>query len=261
MAKGTRHSRDDLRELILETGRTMLKEEGLSCGAAALTFKRVFARIEEDTGVRLTNASVIRRVWDSQSDFQTDLLVTVAQGQCDAEIDAAEQAVIPIVASIDLTTLESREQALRDLCRLAGQLNTQTVHESVNWPLIIGIWAQTATGEPTVSRKKIEAALLSAFDGFTARIEANYGAMATFIGLRLREQFTLLDFVIAADSLSEGYGLRDRLDDMPKRIVVRPTGPNGEPQEWTIFAVALEGLVCQFFEFDPDWTPPKRKSS
>jgi hypothetical protein len=53
MAKTTRHTRDELRELILETGRTMLKEEGLSSGAAALTFKRVFARIEEDTGVRL----------------------------------------------------------------------------------------------------------------------------------------------------------------------------------------------------------------
>ena len=57
MAKTTRHTRDELRELILETGRTMLKEEGLSSGAAALTFKLVFARIEEDTGVRLTNVS------------------------------------------------------------------------------------------------------------------------------------------------------------------------------------------------------------
>jgi hypothetical protein len=239
----------------------MLKEEGLSSGATALTFKRVFARIGEDTGVRLTNASVIRRVWDSQSDFQTDLLVTVARGQNGAEIDAAEEALVPIVASIDLTTLESREQALRDLCRLAGELNTQAVRESSNWPLLIGVWAQTASREPDTSRQKIQAALLSAFDGFTARIEAIYGAMATLLGLRLREQFTLRDFVIAEDSLSEGYGLRDRLDDTSRRIVIRPTGPNGELQEWTIFAVALEGLVRQFFEFDPDWTPPKREVS
>jgi predicted ATPase len=127
MAKVTRHSRDELRELILETGRTMLEEEGLSSGAAALTFKRVFARIEEDTGVRLTNASVIRRVWDSQSDFQTDVLATVALGQSGPEIDAAEMALAPIVASIDLATLEARERALRDLCRLAGELNTGRV--------------------------------------------------------------------------------------------------------------------------------------
>jgi len=50
MTRVTRHSRDELRELILETGRTMLKEEGLSSGATALTFKRVFARIGKTPG-------------------------------------------------------------------------------------------------------------------------------------------------------------------------------------------------------------------
>jgi hypothetical protein len=254
-AKRTRHSRDELKELLLETGRTMLKEEGLSSGAEALTFKRVFDRIERDTGTRLTNASVIRRVWDSQFDFQTDVLVAVAKGQSGAEIDIAEAALGPIVASIDLTTLESRDQALRDLCRLAGELNAQAVQESTNWPLLIGVWAQTASGQSTVSSEKIEVALLSAFDGFTARIESIYGAMATFLGLRLREEFTLRDFVVAEDSLSEGYGLRDRLDDKVRKVIVRPTGPDGEEQEWTIFAVALEGLIRQFFEFDPDWAP------
>ena len=258
-AKRTRHSRDELRELLLETGRTMLKEEGLSSGAEALTFKRVFDRIEQDTGTRLTNASVIRRVWDSQSDFQTEVLVAVAKGQSGAEIDIAEAALAPIVASIRLTTLESREQALRDLCRLGGALNAQAVRESKNWPLLIGVWALAATGESTESRKEIESALISGFDGFSARIEAIYGAMVAFLGLRLREQFTLRDFVIAEDSLSQGYGLRDRLDDKVRKIIVRPTGPNGEEQEWTIFAVALEGLIRQFFEFDPDWVPRQRQ--
>ena len=106
MAKSTRHSREELRALILDTGRTMLQEEGLSSGAEALTFKRVFDRIEGDTGIRLTNASVIRRVWESQSDFQTDVLVTVARGQNGTEIDRAQQALGPILASIDLTTCE-----------------------------------------------------------------------------------------------------------------------------------------------------------
>ena len=89
MAKGTRHSRDELRA-DTRNRPNHAEGRGLEFRAAALTFKRVFARVDEDTGVRLTNASVIHRVWVSQSDFQTDLLVPVAQGQCDAEIDAAE---------------------------------------------------------------------------------------------------------------------------------------------------------------------------
>lgn len=257
MAERIRRNRDELRTLLLETGRTMLKEEGLSSGADALTFKRVFDRVELDTGIRLTNASVIRRVWESQSDFQLDVLVAIAMGQSGAEIDTAEEALAPIVASINPTSLESRQQALRDLCRVGGALNAQAVRESKNWPLMIGVWALTATGRPTDRHKEIEAALLSAFDGFTSRIEAIYGGMMTFLGLRLREQFTIRDFVIAEDSLSEGYGLRDRLDDKVRRVIVRPTGPNGSDQEWTIFAIALEGLVNHFFEFDPDWTPPE----
>jgi hypothetical protein len=184
----------------------------------------------------------------------------VARGQSGPEVDAAESALAPIVASIDLTTLDSRQQALRDLCRLAGELNTQAVRESTHWSLLIGVWAQTATGEETVNRKKIKVALLSASDAFTRRIEGMYGAMATLLGLRLREQFTLRDFVVAADSLSEGLGLRDRLDETANRVIVRPTGPNWEPESWTVFAVALEGLVHQFFEFDPDWAPPNTKA-
>jgi hypothetical protein len=260
VAKLTRYTREQLRELLLETGRTMLTEDGLSSGADSLTFKRVFDRVEKDTGTRLTNASVIRRVWDRQSDFQTDVLVAIALGQSGAEIDNAEEALAPIVASMNPTSLESRQQALRDLCRVGGALNAQAVRESKNWPLLIGVWALTATGKSTDNRKRVEVALLSAFDGFTSRIEAIYGAMAAFLGLRLREHFTLRDFVIAEDSLSEGYGLRDHLDDTNRRIIVRPTGPNGSDQEWTIFAVALEGLVNQFFEFDPDWKPPTRQS-
>ena len=123
MADRTRYSWEELRDLLLETGRTMLKEEGLSSGAEALTFKRVFERVERDTGTRLTNASVIRRVWDSQADYQSEVLVAVAKGQDGTEIELAMEALAPIVATITVTARESREQALKDLCRLGGALN------------------------------------------------------------------------------------------------------------------------------------------
>ena len=33
--------------------------------------------------------------------------------------------------------------------------------------------------------------------------------------------------------------------------VIRPTGPSGENEDWTLFAIGLEALVNQFFEIDP----------
>ena len=73
-----RKSRDHLRSLLLEAAQAILREEGLGVGTDALTFKRVFDRVERDTGLRLTNASVIKRVWENQADYQTDVLVDIA---------------------------------------------------------------------------------------------------------------------------------------------------------------------------------------
>jgi hypothetical protein len=47
-----RRNRDELRELLLRSGQSILREEGLGTGAEMLTFKRVFDRVEKDTGVR-----------------------------------------------------------------------------------------------------------------------------------------------------------------------------------------------------------------
>lgn len=57
-----RQSREDIRALMLIAGRSILLEGGLGTGADALNFKRSFDRIESETGIRLSNASVIGRV-------------------------------------------------------------------------------------------------------------------------------------------------------------------------------------------------------
>ncbi len=254
VAKRTRHTRDELRTLLVDTGRSLLQEEGLGTGAEGLTFKKVFERVERDTGIRLTNASVIRRVWENQADYQADVLVAVALGQIGEGIDVAEAAMAPVLASIDLSTPHSRERATREICRVGGALNMQAVRQSTNWPLSIGVWAAAASGQDAEERTRIREALLAGYDGFTARIEVIYTGMASFLGLRLRERFTIREFVIAADSLAQGYGLRERVDRSAPTLI-RPTGPNGEDQEWTIFGIGLEALVRQFFEIDPEWAP------
>jgi hypothetical protein len=37
--------------------------------------------------------------------------------------------------------------------------------------------------------------------------------------------------------------------------MIRPTGPDGEDQEWTLFAVGLEALVNQFLELNTEFAP------
>jgi len=254
-ARNPRRSREELRELLLESGRSILREEGLGTGAESLTFKRAFDRLEADTGIRLTNASVIRRVWQNQAEFQADVLVAVARSENENEFDMTVATVAPVLTGADRTTPRGRADALRELCRVGAAANLRAMRESVNWPLWISVWALAVGGEPLDHRKRIEAALVSGYDSFNRRIEEVYAAITEYLGYRLREHFTLRQFTVAVDSLGQGCGLRDRVDDAHKRVVVRATGPGGADQDWTLFAVAFEAMVHQFFELDPDWQP------
>ncbi|HLH28034.1 MAG TPA: hypothetical protein VKW77_03915, partial [Acidimicrobiales bacterium] len=56
----------------------------------------------------------------------------------------------------------------------------------------------------------------------------------------------------AAASLVGGFALRRGGHDA---VVSRPTGRDGEDQQWTLFAVALEALLRAFVEPDPKSGP------
>jgi hypothetical protein len=180
------------------------------------------------------------------------VLVGVALAQNEDEFERTAAVVAPVLSAADRTTLAGRQAALRDLCRTGAEANLEAMRESTNWPLWISVWGLAAGREPLAYRNEIEAALVTGYESFNERIEAIYTAVIAFLGLRIRPPFTLRQFTVAADSLGQGFGLRDRVDGYYNTVVVRPTGPDGQEQEWTVFAVAFEALVNQFFEFDPD---------
>jgi hypothetical protein len=248
--KQSRRSRAELRDMLLEVGCSVLKDEGL----AALTFKTVFERLNESRGVRLTNGSVIGRVWRDQADFRADVLVAVALEENDNEVDRTLRAVGGVLEEMDLSSPGARQRTMRELCRLGGAANLQVMREATNWSVWIGAWGLVASSsEPRDYRERIERAVVAGYDSFNERIEEVYRAMTSYLGFRLREPLTLRQFTIAADSLGQGCGLRDRFDNAHMDGILLPTGQQGELQEWTLFAIGFEGLVTQFFELDPDW--------
>jgi hypothetical protein len=38
--------------------------------------------------------------------------------------------------------------------------------------------------------------------------------------------------------------------------ILRPTGPDGQEQEWTLFGIGMDALQQLLFEADPEWSPP-----
>ena len=248
-----RRSRKELRRLLVEAGTELLLEEGLGTGAEHLTFKRVFERLESTTGVRVTNASVIGRIWDSQDDFQTELLSTIARDNGIQGLDATLEMIGPVLAGADRSTPEARLLAVREICRLGGVANLDAVVSSSGWPPWIGVWALVMAGTDSEKKRPIEEALREGYGEVTNSYQEVYEAISTHFGLRPRSPLTIHQFTIAIDAFAQGCALRDSVDSESVRRILRPTGPCGEDQEWTLFGIGLDALVAEFLEPDPEW--------
>ena len=101
-------TQEELHGLLIDAGRQILREEGLSCGAEALTFKRVRERVEADTGILIGNGSIIGRVWESLFDYQTAVMATIAADDSAAEIEQTLDGLVPDPSRRPPSSLESR---------------------------------------------------------------------------------------------------------------------------------------------------------
>jgi hypothetical protein len=251
--RSRRRTRDELHQLVLHVGIELLLEEGLGTGAEHLTFKRVFERLAATSGVRVTNASVIGRIWVSQDEFQIDVLSSIAGNEGSQSFEQSLVALALVLEAADRSTVESRWQTLREMCRVGGAANLDALVTSRTWPSWVGVWALVMAGTDNERKRPLVDALVDGYEMITNNNGESYATMSHFLGLRVRSPLTLRQFTIAADALAEGCALRDPVDQTSTRCIVRPTGPNGEDQEWTLFGVGLEALADEFFEPDPEW--------
>lgn len=74
-----------------------------------------------------------------------------------------------------------------------------------------------------------------------------YAGLSALAGYRLRSGFTMEQFSTAIAALLEGLAMREGFSEHLDRID-RATGPDGELEEWTLFAIGFEGIYGVFFE-------------
>ena len=245
-----RQSREDLRVLLLAAGRSILLEEGLGTVADALNFKRAFDRVESETGIRLSNASVIGRVWANLDDYQTDVLVELASDTGRSNVSEIAELVGAVLSERDLSTAAARSEALSEVCRVVGEALSDALRRSASWSVWINVWTMATSSDLPDRYERVLSALMRSYDAINQQGEEAFGSLMALFGYRIKEPLTVPQFLNAVGALSEGCSLRDRVDTKMLGIA-RPTGPRGEDQEWTIFGIGLHGLVLEFFELDP----------
>lgn len=250
--------------MLVETARSLLAEEGLGTGLERITFKRVFDHLAATRGVRVTNASVIGRIWSDQAAFQTDVLVTIAEDDSSWERDQTVARLQEILDRLDTSSLHSRYVALQQVCRLGGEANLDAMKMSPNWDVWISIWAYayhrkrsgSEDSADEVTRRTVRSSLQKSYDLVTEDYGQLYPFLASLLGFKVRAPLTFDQLAMAVTALAEGCGLRDRVEPASTRAIMRPTGDQGALEAWTLLGIGLEALALQFLEPDPDWKLP-----
>lgn len=70
---------ESLKETVIDAALEVLDREGLNLAYESISYIRVFEHLRREHNVRVTRASVHKRIWDSQDDFRRDVLAESIQ--------------------------------------------------------------------------------------------------------------------------------------------------------------------------------------
>ena len=241
-ATGTRRKRHELESLILEMGRQLIAEQGLGTGAEHLSFKAVFDQLEVRQSVKVTNASVIGRIWENQEDFQRAVLRSVASGDA-LDLSPTVDCVAAVLAEADLSSIEGRRRALMDACRKGSAVTTETMRSSTGWSTWLALWSLHAAEGSDKSDAEI-ATLLRSTAARTAEQVAELASSAfDALGFDFAPGLDLTVVTAAIGSFTHGAFLNADSYDAPARGLPMPTGPNGDVEDWTLMGIGIHSIV------------------
>ena len=235
---------------MIEVGLDLLIEEGLARGTERLTFKRVFDRAADERGVRVSNASVIGRIWVDMADYQADVLAAALRHDDQEGLEDTILAAAHVVATADLATTAGRRAAAVEVIRVAADAHIESLIRSRKADINLGLRGLAASRLPTEEGTVTATSIRRSYEEFASRWDFVFAQTFAVLGIRMRPGFSVRQLSMLAVSLTEGFTVWDRVDPTMTRDILRPTGPGGGKEEWTLFSIGLEALVWQFAELE-----------
>jgi hypothetical protein len=253
--------RDDLRDLLVEAGLDILIDEGLARGTERLTFKRVFDRVAEERGIRITNASVIGRIWTDMADYQADVLAAALENPDRAGAEETVRAAAGVLSSADLDTLEGRRAATREVIRVACAAHINAITHSRKAALNMGLRGLSVSKLPGEGETPAAESVRKAYEVYCVRWDFVFEQTFDLLGIRIRRGLSVRQLSMLAISMVEGFAIWDRIDPETVRGILQPSGPDGGDQEWSLLSIGIDALVNQLTELvgqGAEWPPPGR---
>lgn len=223
-----RRNLDETRELLLDTGVRLLLDSGVNVTLGAINL------IDVCRAAGLTTAGSGYKIWETQEMFRIELLRHLLF------------VAVPGAESIEMLTeaVEAPETDLPELTELirtvAGASADDVIGGSAS-PVYLALWL-AAVHDPELAGNlwTADQALIDAYAEL-------YEAILARFDLEWRPPFDARLLAVSLSSLAEGMDIHSRAN--PELISVplaRPTGPDGAPQDWHLFACGAEALIRAF---------------
>jgi hypothetical protein len=251
--RAPRRSSAEIAELLVRTGMEIVLVEGPGHGVSNLTFKRVLDRLRDDHGITLAHASIIGRAFADQADYQHAVLSALIRMVGETELDETSAMIVTILRGADRTTLEGRLAANNDVIRLGAFANEKSMQESKTWPIWMALVATEAVRQqpdPTIYEE-----LRSVVARETEDFADLYSRILDYLGLRIRDPYTINHLTIAISAIAEGAVMRQKV--LPGLFTNQTMSPRpGEPaQLWSLLGLAIRGISDLMIEPIPNWEP------
>ena len=236
---------EEVRRRLLDAARERLKVEGVESGLDVVTLDGAILDAEVPRGMAY-------KIWQDeqrtpQDAFRRATVVDLLSIPATAGLPATRTLTESFLAEhhelLSTADLPTRKRLLRDACRLVGGFNYGELAGSGNWKLYSALRTAAMT-RPDVDPAII--AVLVAGENFLIEQYCKlYVEVAAAFRLQLQPGLEFDHFAAAAYALNEGLALR--VSQHPKRTGIMLPSPNGDDEEWTLFAIAFEALIDRFF--------------
>lgn len=253
--------REILRRLVVRAGLDVLERDGLGLRPDAITYAKVFAHLEETRGLKVSRASVHRRIWADQDDFQHEVLAAAAvQTSPYHHVEEVHDGVQAVLDAVDQLGLDGRER-VRAFCRIAGRalIEIYLTSEEFRRFQMLKAAARSESSDVTAG---LRAAIHARSDGDRNERLSPFGSVFEALGLRAKPELGLgfdeaVDVVMRLiQVLITGTHL-DHHAGFPAAASRAQSSLDAEDEAWplTNFGLGFLAFVELFFELDPSTRP------
>ena len=245
-----RLSVEECRERLIDAGMASLAEHGMSIGLDAVSLEHAIVEAKVPRSSAYAALSPNSQS-SSQEVLQRQVLMRVVDARKET-IDALMSMIAEFMA--DQPEGLSGRELYRELIRVAGSFNLNSVMESRPWQIVFAMRSIINTVPDVRDQDLLDWMAEGERELRNATIDTLYRPMAELFGLRPRsvygeDAWHLLE--IAQSSLAEGLSMRGSLEASQYFHGLTHFDNPDDDSDWSIFALLFDRFAMKFFEFIP----------